>query len=310
MKSIVSGFLLVAGLLGSSASVVADDKTVNVVHAGSLTTAFNTSLAPAFAKTGYRFEGEGKGSVALANLIKNGTLNPDVFVSSDASVMADLLKSGSGVITWYATFATSRIVVAYSRKSERSQKFDAAAAGKSPWYDVLASPGIKVARTDPAVDPKGYRTIMVMQLAESFYRKPGLRTKLLGDDRNDDQLQTDENILIRLEGGEVDAGFVYATEAIARHLPFIELPPQINLGDSAFAKQYASATLTVNGVTRTGEPIEYAYTIPHAAQNVEGARQFLRFIESSVGRSILSKTGLTLVEPAFFGDLSSVPKAL
>lgn len=262
-----------------------------------------------FAAEGHSFQGQGKGSVALANAIRDGLIAPDVFVASDSAVMADLLASHTA-IAWYATFATTRLVIAYSPKSPFLEDFRAAASGRRAWSDVLETKGLRLVRTDPAIDPKGYRTILMTKLAERFYKKPGLREAILGDDRNAAQIQTDEGILIRLEGGDADAGIVYLTEAVSRRLPYIALPPQIDLGDPKYAKEYAGQSVAINGIVRQGAPIEYAFTIPNGAKNAAGGDAFLKLLESPEGRRILAGAGLVTHAPRFFGDPASVPTDL
>ncbi len=295
-------------VLAVSGPAVAED-IVNVAHAGSLITVFNRDVAPAFAAEGHTFQGQGKGSVALANSIRDGLIAPDVFVASDSAVMADLLDSHTA-ISWYATFATTRLVLAYSPKSPYAPDFRAAANGKSAWTDVLLKSGVRLVRTDPAIDPKGYRSILMLKLAEAFYKRPGLREQILGDDRNSAQLQTDEGILIRLEGGDADAGILYQTEAVSRKLPYIMLPAPIDLGDPKYAKEYALQSVAINGVVRQGAPIEYAFTIPTSAKNAAGGDAFLHLLESAKGRKILAAGGLVTHALKFFGDPAAVPKDL
>jgi molybdate/tungstate transport system substrate-binding protein len=298
---------MLASLLGGVA--VSNESIVRVAHAGSLITVFNQRIAPAFRRTGFTFEGQGKGSVALANMIDSGLIAPDVFVASDTTVMADLLERGHA-ISWYATFATSRMVLAYSPNSRFVNSFDEARLGRAPWTALLTRKGVKLIRTDPAIDPKGYRTIILAQLAERYYRLPGFASRALGDDRNPEQLQTDEGILIRLEGGDADAAFLYAIEAVSRHLPFIELPAELNLGDRRLAARYATESVVIDGKNRRGAPIEYAFTIPRAARNPDGADAFLHFLEAKEGRRLLTEAGLTMSALKSYGDRNAAPRDL
>lgn len=299
------------GALGLPLLAAAAGQTVSVLHAGSLTTVFQKQLAPEFERqTGVHAEGEGRGSVANANLIRAGLKNPDVFIASDADVTQKLLASGSGAIAWYATFATTRILIAYAPKSAHAARFADAATKHGRWYDALREEGVRIGRTDPAIDPKGYRTLIVGKLAERFYRQPRLEASLFGDDRNPAQTFTDEAILVRLEEGDLDAAFVYATESVQRQLPTIELRPEINLGSPHFASDYAVAAVTINGVEHRGAPIEYAFCIPTKAPNAAGGAAFLKFLVSQDGKHILDGAGLTTRDPRYFGDLASVPTAL
>src|ERR1700693_668940 len=299
--------LIFVSLLGNGA--LAGDSAVNVAHAGSLITVFNGPIATAFRSSGFTFQGQGKGSVGLANMIDSGLIAPDVFVASDANVMADLLKKHQS-ISWYATFATSRLVLAYSPHSHLVNSFNQARLKRAPWTALLTRTDVKLVRTDPALDPKGYRTIILAQLAEGYYRIPGFASSALGDDQNAAQLQTDEGILLRLESGDADAAFLYAIEAISRRLPYIADPAELNLGDERFAARYATGSVVVNGVARRGAPIEYAFTIPSAARNPSGADAFLHFLEGGQGRRIMSEAGLTMTDLTFYGDRRLAPTDL
>ena len=282
---------------------------VSVMHADSLTSVFQQKLAPDFERrSGSRAEGEGRGSVAIAKLIAAGLKTPDVFISADASVTKNLLKSGA--VTWYATFATTRLLLAYSPKSPHAARFAEVAAGKRRWYEVLREPGLRIGRSDPATDPKGYRTLIMMQLAQTLYAQPALRESIFGADRNPEQILPDETILARLDQGDLDVAVLYAVQSTSRRLPTIELDPRINLGDSRLAANYAQASVTIEGVERRGEPILYAFTIPEHAANPTGAASFLQYFLSKDARRALDDAGLQSQPPQYYGDLASVPDLL
>jgi molybdate/tungstate transport system substrate-binding protein len=57
----------------------------------------------------------------------------------------------------------------------------------------------------------------------------------LGDDKNTEQLFPEEILKTILEQGQLDAVAAYKHEAMSRGLPYITLPPQINLADPIFA---------------------------------------------------------------------------
>ena len=77
----------------------------------------------------------------------------------------------------------------------------------------------------------------------------------------------------------------YKHEAIERGFPFISLPPQINLGDTAFANYYKQASCTQqDGSLTFGKPIVFDITIPNSVRNNEGAIQFVNFILSKEGQ--------------------------
>lgn len=297
------GALLACGLPARSA------QTVSVLYADSLVTLFEKTLVPALQARGYTLNAEGRGSVANANMIREGLKRPDVFIASDARVMESLLTAANPTVRWYASFATTRLALAYSASSPFAARFRDVAAGRATWYDVLQMPGLKIGRPDPAVDPLGYRAIIALELAKRLYHQP-LRRRILGDDRNPAQIFPGETLLVRLEQNEVDVAFVYALEATARRLPSLEFPATINLGDPNRAAEYAAASVTINGVTHVGAPIAFAFTIPSDAVNPEGAVAVLRFITSGDGRAMAEAGGLTMRPLGFHGDLHAVPAGL
>src|SRR5271165_6689169 len=94
------------------ASAAAATNDVRVLHAGSLTTLFQRDIRPAMTRLGFHLEAEGRGSVANANMIRDGLRRPDVFVSADDRVMSDLMRAAPENVAWYIPLAASRIVIA------------------------------------------------------------------------------------------------------------------------------------------------------------------------------------------------------
>jgi molybdate/tungstate transport system substrate-binding protein len=303
------GLASFGALLGASSADTPPGQVVHVLYAGSLVTPFEKQIVPALAVRGYALEGEARGSVANANMIRAGLKSPDIFISADAGVTEKLLSGADAPIAWYVSFATTRLAIAYSPASPFAARFRDAQAGRVKWYDVLRTPGLKLGRTDPAVDPKGYRTILAMELADRLYHLP-LRERILGADGNPAQILPEETLLTRLEGGDLDAAFVYTVESTTRKLPTVDLPPEIDLGDPKFAARYREVSVTVNGTAHVGEPIAYALTIPKDPPNPQGALAVVRFLLGEEGRKILDGAGLTLTPLAFHGDLSAVPADL
>jgi len=307
---------VLAGLLAALVAAVpcaGGAAPVRVLYAGSLVGLFEDGLAPAFTRaTGLQVLGRPGGSVALAHLIRDRLERADVFVSADPGVNRLLRPSGSApAAAWFLTLARSTVVIAYSPHSRFAAALRDAAAGRVPWYRVLASPGLRVGRTDPALDPKGYRTVLVLKLAEAYYRRPGLLGRLLGDPANPRQVFPEEELVGRLASGQLDAGFFYLTEALEQHLPYIALPDAINLGNPAFARAYAQATYTdPAGVVHRGAPILYTVTISSTARNPSGAVRFVQFLYSASGRALLAAHGLLPVPPRVGGDARAVPRPL
>lgn len=287
---------------------------VQVMYAGSLESIMEKQIAPAFKQsTGYTFEGEAKGSSALANEIKGHLQRPDIFISASASVNKQLMGSANGnYVSWYLNFARSEMVIGYNPHSRFASDFQAAAKGTKSWYQVLEESGVRLGRTDPILDPKGSATIELMELAENYYHQPGLTQKVLGANENTSQIFPEEELVARLGAGQLDAGFFYINEAQAAHIPFVTLPKQINLGDPSLAATYKTATWTnpKTKVVSKGAPIVYTLTIPSTSQNQAGAQAFAAFLLSSQGQNILQSNGLLSTPLTVSGDANAVPQSL
>ena len=310
--------LLVSMLLAACGGAIVGTSTakgnVSVLYAGSLVNLMEKKVGPAFTRTtGYSYAGEGKGSSALANEIKGHLRSPDIFISASAAVDKSLMGSANGnYVSWYATFTRTEMVIGYSPQSKFAADFQAAANGTKSWYSVLQEPGIRIGRTDPALDPKGISTIILIELAEQYYHQTGLATKILGGNDNTSQIFPEEELTARLGSGQLDAGFFYLNEVKDQNLPYITLPDQINLSDPNLNTAYAQASYTDQKIHKksVGAAIAYTITIPSTSKNMAGAIAFANFLLSSQGQTILMGDGLLQTNPVLFGDSTKVPTQL
>lgn len=313
--SALAALALVATLLaGCGAAGNAGPKgMVSVAYAGSLVNLMEHKLGPAFDQaTGYTFQGRGAGSTALANQIKSKLITPDVFISASTASYKPLEGAANGnIVRWYVTFATTSMVIGYSPRSHFAAQLEAAASGRIPWYQALETPGLRLGRTDPKLDPKGVNTLFTLRLAEQYYHLPGLEAKLTGAAENPDQIFPEEELVARLTAGQLDAGFFYANEVKDAGLPSIALPAQINLGDPTLASAYAQASYTTAaGVTRRGAPIAFSVTIPATARDQAGAQAFVAYLLGAQGRATFAADGFTATALRLTGDGAQLPAAL
>jgi len=300
---------------GSTPTPTAAPKSkVSVAYAASLVNLMEKKVGPAFTQaTGYPYEGEGKGSSALANEIKGKLSFPDIFISAAPAVNTTLMGAANGnYVSWYVPFIRSSLVIGYSPNSKFASDFQAVASGSKTWYQVLEEPGVRIGRTDPALDPKGVRTIIMTELAEKYYNQPGLSTKILGATNNTSQIFPEEELVARLTSGQLDAGFFYLNEVTDANIPFVTLPTQINMGDPSLNSAYAKATYTdpkTRAVTK-GSAIVYTITVLNTSKNEAGAIAFVQFIFSSQGEAFFTNDGLSTVTPKISGDSTKVPSQL
>jgi molybdate/tungstate transport system substrate-binding protein len=244
-------------------------RTVRVLYAASLEAVMNNSVAPAFHRaTAYAFAGYPAGSKELASEIKGKVRRGDVFISASAKVDATLEGHKNGNwLTWYAPFASTKLVLGYNRSSSF-----AVGLRSSPWYQVIAEPGFRLGFTDPTLDPKGVLTVAALDAAARRYNAPAL-TQIAGD-QND--LFPEQDLVGRLQAGQLDAGFFYTVEARAAKI----------------------LTVSLGSIDETAT---YTITALNQAPDAAGGEAFVKFMLSSHGQRLLKKAGLARVRPVAVG---------
>src|SRR5262249_51701194 len=146
--------------------------------------------------------------------------------------------------------------------------------------------------------------------AENYYHRKDLMP-ILGETVNPAQIFPEPELLIRMESGQLDAGFFYRHEVVAHKTPFIELPDEVNQSNPAMASRYKEQTFTTDkGVTVTAVPIVFTATIPHTAKNVPGAIAFVRFLAAGKGRNLIEQYGLRPSAILAHGDKAKIPSEI
>lgn len=281
------------------------DKDVSVMYAGSLVNIFENEIKSVFQNlTGYNFIGEGKGSVQISNMILDGFRKPDVYVSADTTPIERLINHTPPLANWLVKFGSAELVIAYNPQSPFASDLVKASNGEIPWYQVLGKEGLKFGRTDPELDPKGYYTVITVKLANIYYNDSTIKDKILGENRNKEQIFPEEILKSILDSGQIDATAAYKHEAIAKGLPYITLPDQINLSEPNYTNFYNKISYKLGtGETISGNLIFFSFTIPNTVENIEGAVSFVKFLLSENGKKILEQVGLSPIKPILQGDI-------
>jgi len=269
------------GLFGESQSGPAAD----VLAAGSLVVAIDEQVGPAFGRdTDYSYRGEFRGSNAIMRLVEGGHKRPDVVVSADAGLLREALVPDHAA--WDTVFAANEVGITYNPDTRVGDRL---AAGE-PWHRVLAGSRVEAGRTDPNLDPLGYRTAMLFDLAEHYYDQPGLAADLHA---NSTVAAQESHLLAGVEAGGRPAAYCYRNMAVDHDLPFVELPPQLNFADPDYTDHYATASYTTDqGTTITGRPVLYAATVPKNARNPEAGQRFVQYVLEHP--DVLRRSGLTV----------------
>ncbi len=229
---------------------------------------------------------------------------------------------------WAIAFATNRIVLCYTSKSRY-----AGLINESNWISILEKPGVRFGFSNPNDDPCGYRAVTVIALATLLYHDPSILEKLVLNETNMKAKYSNGSITIYvpsnlevkgrkldlrsksvdlialLEAGVIDYAFEYKSVAVQHNLSYIELPPQLNLGDPSYSSLYSRVKVYIlYGSSEekciVGAPIVYGVTIPNTAANVDGAISFIKLLLSGTGEKVFEEYGQPfLKKPMYIGSV-------
>lgn len=225
--------------------------------AAELTVSAAASLTNAFKDIGAAFEREQPGTRVLFNFAASGPLLQqiaagapvDVFASADQETMDQAQGKQLVKAEQRRNFASNRLVVIVPA--------DAAAAPRT-LADLTAESLKRVAIGVPASVPVGRYAKAVLEKAHLW---PAIEAKMVG-------AQSVRQALDYVARGEVDAGFVYATDAAL-------MPDKVKL---AFT-------------VPTATPVLYPIAPVAASANAELAQKFVAYVASAPGQAILARHG-------------------
>ncbi len=287
-----------------------DKSILSIYHAGSLSAPLDKieALYKA-ANPGVDILRESGGSSALAHKITELDGECDVFLSADYMVIEKLLRLANA--DWNITFASNAMVLMYGPESKYKNEVNS-----HNWTKVIMRPDVNWGHSEPDADPCGYRSLLVIQLAEKFYGDKGLYDRALKDPQRTVHQKAIE-LVTMVENGAMDYAFEYKSMAVQHNLSYVELPPEINLMDPTRAKEYSTVSIELSGkepgqkMNVTGEPIVYGLTIPKAAPNGKGALDFVKFVlDPNGGLKVFQEMGQDVVGPSSVGDGSKIPAEL
>ncbi len=315
MKKFVLALGLVATLGFAKESIV-------VYHAGSLAVPF-AQIEKVFEVKypQYDIRREASGSRAAARKISDIGKAADVMASADYKVIDNLLIPNHAKFN--AQFATNEMALAYTSQSKYAGEINS-----ENWTEIFLRDGVKVGHSNPNMDPCGYRSMLVTQLAEEYYKQPDFFKKLFG--YGDSYTGGEENtkkVIVRpketdllglIEAGMYDYLYIYKSVAEQHGLKYITLPEEVSLKSAKLSSDYKKATFKINGkkpgtwITKKGGPMVYGITVAQNAKspvNKEGAILFVNFVLSEEGQAIMTKNGQGVINPPVItGDASIIGK--
>jgi molybdate/tungstate transport system substrate-binding protein len=296
--AILSGLALACGPRDagrSTDSLGSADRRLVVYNAGSLAIPLRAALDSFAAREHVTVEQENAGSLETARKLTELGKVPDVVAVADYEVIPLLLIPSHA--TWYAKFARNRMVLAYGDRSRGASEITT-----DNWWQVVTRPGVQVGRADPSLDPNGYRTLLVWQLAEQYYKQPGLGARMLATAPARNVRPKEADLVGLLQAGEFD--YIWSYESIAQGVGarYVTLPAAIDLSAPSDSAAYAVASVRVAGktprdsITLRGQPIVYAFTVPKAAPHPAIAAKFAAYLASADGKRVLRAAKLDVLD--------------
>lgn len=256
--------------------------TIVLFIAASLTKPMQATLDSYAARTKTVIQRESGASLEHIRKITELHRTPDLLLLADADVFPQFLVPKYA--SWYAEFARNRMVVAYTDKSKHAKDITPAT-----WTKILSGSDVEIGRTDPNLAPVGYRTLLLFDLAEKHYKSPGLARTLIAHAPEKNIRPNAAELAALLAAGELDFIYDYQSVAESNGFRFIQLPPQIDLGDPKQAAYYQTVSVEVRGstpgtkATFRGQPILYGATIPSASPHAKAAEDLYRYLTSPAG---------------------------
>lgn len=310
-RTLVVALVLLCGAATLRLSAQAPQR-LTVFNAGSLGRPLREAL-DSFATQvpGLEVAQENAGSLESARKLTELGKIPDVIALADEAVFPALLRPR--FVPWDAAFARNEMVLAYTDRSLGASEITPA-----NWSAILLRDGVRTGRSDPALDPNGYRAMMVVQLEERRTGTPGLAARLLAAMPERYMRPKEADLVALVQTGDLDYAWSYRSVAQTAHLKYIDLPPEVDLSDAARGALYGTVMVRVprgstgDSITIHGAPILYALGVPRDAPDSALARRFVSWLFGPAGRAILARNGFTVLDhpiiagtaPAWVNDLT------
>ncbi len=304
-----TGFVILLLFSCSNMENKKEENEVVIFSAGSLAVPL-TKMAKQFEKEhpDIKVKIEFSGSRTAARKISELHKPCDIIASADYSVIENLLMPD--YVDWVVPFASNELAIAYRTRSAYANEINA-----NNWYEILQRKDVHFGRSEPDSDPCGYRTVLVLKLAEKYYHKQGIVKPLLQKDKSFIRPK-ETDLLALLESGSLDYIFIYKSIIKQHHLKALLLPDSINLKNASLASYYQSVSVDVSGkkpgqkIRKKGAPMVYGVAMTKASPHRRTALLFLQFMLGEKGQIIMDVSGQTSLVPSPSAYFDNIPDLL
>lgn len=275
------------------------------------------------------------GSSDLISQITQLNKSVDIMASADYGLIDKNMIPNQ--TSFNIEYARNEMVIAYTDKSKNSSQINS-----TNWYQILNQSDVKFGIADPNSAPAGYRAVMMIQLAESYYNTTGIFNDLIGQNSaitstpngtgyaisSPDNLNPTSKIVSRpavadlmpvLQSNAVDYVLVYKSDAEQQKssgVKYITLPAELSLNSTQYESTYKNYSLIqFSGTNKTKtvklSPIVYGITVLNNAPQRDLAIQFVQLLLSPEGNKITQNAYQDPIVPAIAtNDSTNIPDPL
>jgi len=287
---------------------------------------------------------EGMGSIQVIRQVTELNISADVLMVADCSLIPTMMYnttmpgSSQAYADWYIRFSNSSVVLAYTNQSKYASQINS-----TNWYSILERPDVSFGLPNPIIDALGYRALITIQLASTYYNDSSIFYNLITQNFSppidsvanqsgytisvpDVQQPKNSKIVLMsssiqliplLQAGDIDYCFLYMSNAKQYGLPYVQLPDEVNLGNPQYEPSYLRIHVTFGyarfasiGPNRDGDTIYFGLTIPNNAPHQSLAVQFVNYVLNGDGKGIFDSVYQPVFSPPYTDNLNALPAGL
>jgi molybdate/tungstate transport system substrate-binding protein len=268
----------------------------------------------------------------ITNLNQSQNNTVDILASADYGLIDTKLIPNFA--DYNIEFARNEMVLAYTDKSKNNSEIN-----KTNWYQILNQNDVKFAIAEPNSAPAGYRAVMLLDLASSYYNNTTIfedliakNTAITSTNNGDNHIISSPNnlnpkntkifskpsvseLLPLLETGDADYAFVYKSDVEGKDgkgkngIKYLEFEPELALSNTTFESIYSNYKLdqfsdSDKKKTITLTPIVYGVTILNNAPNKGLAIEFIKLLLSPDGNKLTTNSYQDPITPAIITNIS------
>jgi len=337
--------IALAACLPPGTGATGDKTTLKAIVAGSLLVPFQ-ALEQEYERQnpGIDLQIEGHGSVQVIRNVTELGKSADIVAVADAQLIplmmypATVPSSTVPFADWSIKFSTNRLGIAYQPASAYRDEINA-----ENWPDIFARPDVTIGLADPRIDAMGYRSLMVLQMAEHYYRDDAMFERIIGSAINPAMsiIREEDNTTIKvpevfrstnprvklrsysiqlmalLESGDLDYSFEYESVAKQRGLGFLALPEEVDFSAPQWESLYQRVAVQLDFQRFAtllpvfgGTQIMYGLSIPGNAPRAAEAADFVEFLLGESGQRIFAQAWQPLLAAPSCDNVDNLPQRL